>query len=241
MTETTTATHTPPHSSSTKKKKKSKKSKRKHDDLRSPDGSTTCNGNGDAVELSSNGKKKKKKQKKDKKEKDKRDRLSDVSMKDVDGVNEQQSTTTIPDNVTRIQQTTDGTPSNNNKNSIFSFLPSKPSTNSSSSPYQVKSLLGTAALLPTSLGNIPRCIKSQLQSLLLMYDSNLGGVLISLEDGVSLLPMDSGGNGSGGNGNRGGRNTLTGGRIVDDLPYIHYRFQVKGLVFCPAVGMKVRV
>lgn len=240
MTETTTATHTPPHSSSTKKKKKSKKSKRKHDDLRSPDGSTTCNGNGDAVELSSNGKKKKK-QKKDKKEKDKRDRLSDVSMKDVDGVNEQQSTTTIPDNVTRIQQTTDGTPSNNNKNSIFSFLPSKPSTNSSSSPYQVKSLLGTAALLPTSLGNIPRCIKSQLQSLLLMYDSNLGGVLISLEDGVSLLPMDSGGNGSGGNGNRGGRNTLTGGRIVDDLPYIHYRFQVKGLVFCPAVGMKVRV
>jgi hypothetical protein len=33
---------------------------------------------------------------------------------------------------------------------------------------------------------------------------------------------------------------LLGGRIINDLPYIHYRFEVNGLVFCPTVGMKLK-
>ena len=75
-----------------------------------------------------------------------------------------------------------------------------------------------------------------------MYDSNMGGVLLSLEDDVRLLPVDhsnpSTNNSRGSNNNYNNNNSsssmLLGGRIINDLPYIiHYRFEVNGLVFCP--------
>lgn len=98
------------------------------------------------------------------------------------------------------------------------------------SPYQIKTIIGSAALLPTSLSSVPDKIRSLLHSLLLRYDAKLGGVLLSLEDDATILPIDS-------DKSRGA--SLVGGRIIDDLPYVHYRFQVHGLVFCPRVGMKV--
>jgi hypothetical protein len=75
-----------------------------------------------------------------------------------------------------------------------------------------------------------------------MYDANMGGVLLSLEEGVELLSIDHKATDKGNNASMSSRYTggLIGGRIVDDLPYIHYRFQAKGLLFCPVVGMKLK-
>lgn len=104
------------------------------------------------------------------------------------------------------------------------------------SPYKIKTIQGSVALLPSSLPDVPTCIKSLLNSLLLMYDANMGGVLLSLEEGVELIPIDQKSTDKGNNAST----SLIGGRIVDDLPYIHYRFQAKGLLFCPVVGMKLK-
>jgi len=107
-------------------------------------------------------------------------------------------------------------------------------------PFQVKTVLGSVALLPSSLSNVPKTIKSLLHSLLLMYDANMGGVLLSLEDGIKLLPLKPRSVGGRSSNNDNNSNGLVGGRIVDDLPYVHYRFQFQGLLFCPMVGMKLK-
>lgn len=67
-----------------------------------------------------------------------------------------------------------------------------------------------------------------------MYDAKMGGVLLSLEDNVKVLPIDHKASSAG------GKNVVAGGRIVDDLPYIHYHFQARGLLFCPKIGMKLK-
>lgn len=122
---------------------------------------------------------------------------------------------------------------NNAEQSVNRLLSIGTSTkqNENNSPYQIKTIVGSAALLPTSLSSVSDKIRALLHTLLLRYDANLGGVLLSLQNDAKLLPLDQNGVGD-----RGG---LIGGRIIDDLPYIHYRFQVRGLVFCPRVGMKV--
>lgn len=130
--------------------------------------------------------------------------------------------------------------SNESKGKILTLLAKSSkegNTNNKSSPYQIKTIIGSAALLPTSLSSVPGKIRSLLHSLLLRYDAKLGGVLLSLEDDAKILPIDS--DNKDGYHRRGGASSLVGGRIIDDLPYVHYRFQVHGLVFCPKVGMKV--
>jgi len=67
---------------------------------------------------------------------------------------------------------------------------------------------------------------------------------MSLEEEVKLLPVgkitnNSNNKATNGRGGGGSPSSLIGGRIFDDLPYIHYRFQVEGLLFCPKVGMKL--
>lgn len=104
------------------------------------------------------------------------------------------------------------------------------------SPYQMKTLLGTVALLPSSTSNVLQHIQSLLHSLLLTYDSTMGGVLLSLQGDtkggegscVTLLPVSDNGT------------SLIGGRVINDLPHVHYRFKVEGLLFCPTVGMELR-
>ena len=108
------------------------------------------------------------------------------------------------------------------------------------SPYQIKIIQGSVALLPSSLPDVPKCIQSLLNSLLLMYDSKMGGVLLCLEDNVKVLPIDHRSAGTATAGCGGGNVGLIGGRIVDDLPYIHYHFQARGLLFCPKIGMKLK-
>ncbi len=109
---------------------------------------------------------------------------------------------------------------------------------SNKSPYQIKTIQGSVALLPSSLPDVPKCIQSLLNSLLLMYDAKMGGVLLSLEDSVKVLSIDHRSVCTAGYG--GGNVGLIGGRIVDDLPYIHYHFQARGLLFCPKIGMKLK-
>lgn len=129
---------------------------------------------------------------------------------------------------------------------MFASLASKPSAAASSSTapnkqllkkssYKLKTIQGTVALLPSSLPDVSTIIKSRLNALLLMYDSNMDGVLLSLEEDVRLLPIDHS-NPSSNDSN----SMLLGGRIINDLPYIHYQFEVNGLVFCPTVGMKLK-
>jgi len=231
------------------KEKKSKKKKRKHSSTGGDDTASSLV----TDSLVSSGSKKKKK-KKDKKRKSKDNRSSNDWQPpaglppEVDNSQQHQeqqqlsppSTEEIlklaSQKLSQHQQQTSG--------SIFSLI-AKPTTANNSnnsklkkSPYQVKTILGTVALLPTSLPDVPKCIKSLLQTLLLMYDSNMGGVLLSLDDDIKLLPIDykaPSSRGSSTNNNSG----LIGGRIVDDLPYIHYKFQINGLLFCPSLNMKL--
>jgi len=224
-------------SSSSKKKKSKKEKKRKHDEVASP---IISNG----VSSSSSSSKKKKKERK----RNKKDKVNTVSEK------EQQSNSQelLPSSAAEIQKLSSQTTTQTNAigGSIVSLLAAttattKSKSNSSNlktSPYQTKTIQGTVALLPSSLPDVPKCIQSLLNSLLLMYDANMGGVLLSLQDdkgegGVKLLPIDHKTTTTTSN-NR-GASSMVGGRIVDDLPYIHYKFQFRGLLFCPSVGMKL--
>jgi len=238
------------------KEKKSKKKKRKHSSTGGDDTASSLV----TDSLVSNGSKKKKK-KKDKKRKSKDNRASSATNDwqppaglppDNSQQHQEQQQLSPPstDEILKLasqklsqhqQQQTSG--------SIFSLIAKPTTANNNSklkkSPYQVKTILGTVALLPTSLPDVPKCIKSLLQTLLLMYDSNMGGVLLSLEDDIKLLPIDykapssSRGGGSSGTNNNNKNSGLIGGRIVDDLPYIHYKFQINGLLFCPTLNMKL--
>lgn len=213
--------------SKTPKKDKKKKSKRKSDEIASSPITSTSNGDKGSIS-----EKKKDKKKKHQKKKDRKDNNEEPNTRD---------TIRLP-NETIQQPIAADTNSNNNVHPAGSIFLSKTANNNQSndefknSPYQIKTIIGTAALLPTSLNSVSGKIKSLLHSLLLRYDGNLGGVLLSLEDDATILPMESDGGGSVGGGSKA---LLVGGRIIDDLPYVHYRFQVHGLVFCPRVGMKV--
>jgi hypothetical protein len=147
---------------------------------------------------------------------------------------------------TRKETTTATTTSTGRPEITFSSLVATSSAPGTSklkkSPYKIKTMQGSVALLPSSLPDVPTCIKSRLKSLLLMYNANIGGVLLSLEEGIELLPIDQKAADKGNDATTTSRYTggLIGGRIVNDLPYIHYRFQAKGLLFCPVVGMKLK-
>ncbi|EJK49697.1 hypothetical protein THAOC_31395 [Thalassiosira oceanica] len=196
-------------------KKKSKKSKkRKHDG----DGEAGATPDDVTRERS---KKKKKKSKK---------RSREEHTGDVDAHDEKlQSASDSDARLVAAHTSQTGAPS-----SIFSILSAAAEPNASrNSPYQVKLIQGTVALLPSSLSDVPGRIKSLLHSLLLMYDAKMGGMLLSLEEGAKLLPFDH-------NKRTRFRGGAVGGRVVDDLPYVHFSFQVRGLLFCPEVNMKLK-
>lgn len=232
-------------------KKSSKKKKRKHSSTGGDDTASSLV----TDSLVSSGSKKKKK-KKDKKRKSKDNRASNdwqppagLPPDNSQQHQEQQLSPPSTDEILKLaSQKLSQHQQQTSRGSIFSLIAKPTAANNNSklkkSPYQVKTILGTVALLPTSLPNVPKCIKSLLQTLLLMYDSNMGGVLLSLEDDIKLLPVDykatsSSRGGSSTNNNNRNSSGLIGGRIVDDLPYIHYKFQINGLLFCPSLNMKL--
>lgn len=228
-----------PSSENKKKSKKDKKKKRKHDEveaLSSPSPAINGTKNG----ISSTGKKKKKDKKKQKKESN----GDSVSKSSPSPEQDQQPTPTksqelSPPPAAAIQklssQKRPSATATSGPGSIFSLVATSSASNKKKSPYQIKTIQGSVALLPSSVQDVSQTIRSLLHSLLLMYDANMGGVLLSVEEeGIKLLPIDDG------NGGRSRSSGLIGGRIVDDLPYVHYRFQVKGLLFCPVVGVKLK-
>jgi len=235
------------HTSPTTKKKKSKKEKkRKHADESTP--SPDINGSKN-ISSSSSKKKKKKDKKKQKKEQVKAESIEKSGSPSEHQEQEGEIEKAAPSSSQQISQPSTNTRSETETpthGSIFSLVARSSSSADSSSalkksPYQIKTILGTVALLPSSLPDVRKHIQSLLHSLLLMYDSNMGGVLLSLEEGVKLLPVvPNQGNNATARAVGSKRGGLVGGRVVDDLPYIHYRFQVKGLLFCPVVGMTLK-
>lgn len=222
------------HTSSSPKKKKSKKEKRrKHSEV----SASSLGINGSKISPKKKRKKDKKKEKKEKKERAKDASIeSGPSSLEPVTANSQElsppSAAEIESALSQQKSQTNSTQPSTTPGSVFSLVARSPSDSSKlkKSPYQIKTILGTVALLPASLPEVPKHIQSLLHSLLLMYDARMGGVLLSLEEGVKLLPVVA---------DRGGDGGLVGGRIIDDLPYVHYRFQARGLLFCPAVGMKL--
>lgn len=212
--------------SSSKKKKAKKEKKRKHEDSQSS--------------LKKKHKKEKKKESKD--EKNKSEEQSGLATSEDVVASSSSQELSIPSQ-SEIKQMALANRPETFRNS-FSFIDSTSTYNNpelQNSPFQVKTILGSVALLPSSLPDIPKTIKSLLHSLLLMYDANMGGVLLSVEDGIKLLPLQPRTIGRRiNNSNKNGSNRFVGGRIVDDLPYVHFRFQFQGLLFCPNVGMKLK-
>ena len=205
-------------SSETPKKDKKKKSKRKSHDIASE--TPVING-----ESGLHSKSDKKRHKKEKKKDKKKSTGNDAAPKSQNQPAALSPNQPISEKINS---------SNKQPGAIISILSSS-KRESDSSPYQIKKIVGSAALLPSSLNSVPEKIKSLLHSSLLRYDAKLGGVLLSLEDDAKLLPLKDDETRN----SRGGSKGRMGGRIIDDLPYVHYRFQVHGLVFCPRVGMKV--
>ena len=249
-------------SSKKKKEKKQKKEKKKRKHSKGDDGSSSL------INGSSSSSKKKKMMKAEEEKK------SPPAPEEQGGTSTAAASTTNSQELSppsalqikeiasqKLQQSTTAAAATTN-GSIFSLIAASSSSSSSTlkkhtkskSPYQIKTIIGTVALLPISLPNVPACIKNLLQSLLLMYDSNMGGVLLSLDDqDVQLLPIDYDYNvvGHDDKKKKGGQSSrnynysggspigLIGGRIVNDLPYIHYKFKVRALLFCPQLNMKL--
>lgn len=214
-------------STSSKKKKSKKEKKRKHEDSPSSSAKKKL-------------KKEKKKDKKEKKKKKSEEQSGAVSKDDVAVVSSSQQLSAPSQSEMQIMANANRTETSPNTFSFISSTSASSNPESQNSPFQVKTILGSVALLPSSLPNVPKTIKSLLHSLLLMYDANMGGVLLSLEDGIKLLPLKPRTTGGRSNNGHNNSNGLVGGRIADDLPYIHYRFQFQGLLFCPGVGMKLK-
>jgi len=225
------------HSSSEKKKSKKGKKRKHREDVVStaPMQNGTKNGSGSV----------KKKAKNEYRKKEQNEKVKGPFVDTNGSIEHGQHSTRnsqalSPSNKLTTRTTTTTTTSTVRPEFIFSSLMATSSAPNTSklkrSPYKIKTIQGSVALLPSSLPDVPTCIKSLLNSLLLMYDANMGGVLLSLEEGVELIPIDQKSTDKGNNSST----SLIGGRIVDDLPYIHYRFQAKGLLFCPVVGMKLK-
>lgn len=248
------------HDNNTSSKKKSKKDKkRKHQRDEDSPSSLLLNGSKNGLNGSE---KKKSKKNKDRREED---RLDDTTVSSTVDPRQQQLIVTskqtlsppLESEITRPRTAA----ATSTVRPMFASLASTSTTHASASsiaskrqlllkksPCKLKTIQGTVALLPSSLPDVSSIIKSRLNALLLMYDSNMGGVLLSLEGDVRLLPVDHSNpstnnsrvSSNNNNNNNSNSSMLIGGRIINDLPYIHYRFEVNGLVFCPTVGMKLK-
>jgi DNA-directed RNA polymerase subunit E'/Rpb7 len=79
-----------------------------------------------------------------------------------------------------------------------------------------KSFSLSVALLPIDLRSTVAAVENSLRTSLLRYNDQLGGVLLAFRD-VSLLDDGQ-------------------GRILDDLPHIHYSVTCTALLFRPVIG-----
>jgi RPA43 OB domain in RNA Pol I len=102
-----------------------------------------------------------------------------------------------------------------------------PSSASSSSLYYNKKLQVSVSLLPCGLRNVVQSAKESIRhALLLKYCNPMGGILLAF-DNVQIVVNHNGGG------------SRSHGRILEELPHIHYDVTCNGLVFCPTVGLRM--
>lgn len=77
------------------------------------------------------------------------------------------------------------------------------------------------SLLPAAMKNIMTALEDSIRSMILKYTAKVGGVLLAFEN-VKIISN---------NGH---------GRILNELPYLHYQVGFDALVFCPEVGCKLQ-
>jgi len=77
------------------------------------------------------------------------------------------------------------------------------------------------SLLPAAMKNIMMALQDSIRSMILKYTAKVGGVLLTFEN-IKIISN---------NGH---------GRILNELPYLHYQVAFDALVFCPEVGCKLQ-
>jgi len=93
-------------------------------------------------------------------------------------------------------------------------------SSSSSSPFRIQTLAGSVSVLPASLADVRAAAIRGLNSKLLTYNANMEGMLLAFDRNAVELTSS--------------------GRIMDDLPHVHYEFKVRCLAFSPKVGMRLQ-
>uniref|UniRef100_A0A7S2UC88 RPA43 OB domain-containing protein n=1 Tax=Attheya septentrionalis TaxID=420275 RepID=A0A7S2UC88_9STRA len=93
------------------------------------------------------------------------------------------------------------------------------------SPFTKRQLSLLVSLYPASLGSVSDHICRSIRSLLLKFSDGVDGILLAF-DNVKILGREQEGD-------------LGRGRILNEMPQIHYRVLLDALVFCPVVGMKL--
>ncbi len=162
-------------------------------------------------------KKKRKETKKKKKAKRKRDDLVEETI----------TTTTIQDNLessslSSLSKKKSSTNEDDRKQRVTRHRTDRGSKDGDNvdtkSPFQEKKVRILVSLPPASLTNIPNALNESIQKLLLKYSNSLGGVLVSFRD-IELEDKEDGG-----------------GRIINEMPHIHYNVRCTVMIFNPTVG-----
>lgn len=94
------------------------------------------------------------------------------------------------------------------------------SEESSPGLFSVKKILLSASILPAGLGDVKNSIDRCIRSFLLKYSESVGGIILGYKN-VEIL-MD-------------GK-----GRIVEELPHIHYDIRCDALVFAPIRNARLK-
>lgn len=88
--------------------------------------------------------------------------------------------------------------------------------------FHQKRLKMIVSLYPVALSNVLSHVRESLRSLLLKYSDGVGGILLGF-DNVKFSEEERR------------------GKIMNELPQVHYIVELDALVFCPEVGSKVRI
>ena len=175
---------------------------------------------------------KKDKKKKDKKKKEKRKRESSSSTKSITASNDANANVNVNESPKKKKQHVrkdlpPPTPQQSHTNNA-NDEESSTSINNGSSPFQEKKVRILVSLPPSSLVNIPNAMNTSMQNLLLKYSNGLGGVLVSYRD----IELDNSTSKSG--------DAEAGGRIINEMPHIHYYIKCTVLIFDPSIGTVLR-
>lgn len=106
------------------------------------------------------------------------------------------------------------------------------------SPFQEMEAKFLVSLPPAAMANIPNALNSSMQNLLLKYSDSLRGVIISFRD---IEKDDNTGGGTGASAASISTSIATStstsyGKIINEMPHIHYHIKCTVLVFNPCVG-----